>query len=73
MTSQKITIHISGMSCGHCSRYVTNTINELEGIVHTEVSHETGIAQVEYDAEKIDSKHIIEAIGETHYTVVSVD
>lgn len=73
MNLQNITLAISGMSCGHCSRYVTNTLTELEGIISAEVSHETGAAKVEYDAEKISSEAIVTAINETHYSVVGLN
>lgn len=71
MTSQTITLTINGMTCGHCSRYVSQVINELDGILQTDISLEKGTAIVVYDAEKVSDKQIVAAVSDTHYAVTA--
>lgn len=40
MTSQKITLNIEGMSCGHCSGTVQRTLEEIKGIKNVSVDLE---------------------------------
>ncbi len=72
MNNSTITININGMTCGHCSRYVRQVIDELEGIIQTDVSLENGTATVIYDTQTISSDAIVAALRDTHYTVVGI-
>lgn len=58
MASQKVTLNVEGMSCGHCSGMVQKTLEEIDGISNV---------FVDLDAKKADftadtSKHIDKAI-----------
>lgn len=72
MNQQTIVIRIDGMTCGHCSNYVSQIIGELEGIVQTDISLEQGTATVRYDADQVSSSDIAAAVGDTHYTVLDM-
>ena len=37
MASQKVTLNVDGMSCGHCSGMVQRTLDEIEGISNVSV------------------------------------
>lgn len=37
MASQKITLTVEGMSCGHCSGMVQRTLEEIDGISNVSV------------------------------------
>lgn len=66
----KNVIKVDGMSCGHCVKRVTNTINELDGISSVDVSLSEKTVTVEYDDTKASLKDIEEAINEAGYDVV---
>ncbi|MBC8439683.1 MAG: heavy-metal-associated domain-containing protein [Deltaproteobacteria bacterium] len=38
MASQRITLNVEGMSCGHCSGMVKKTLEEMEGVSNISVS-----------------------------------
>ena len=59
------------MSCEHCSQYVVNTLEELNGVQSCEVNLNEGIAKVEFDANLTDKDTIAQAIVDTHYDFVS--
>jgi copper chaperone CopZ len=40
MASQKITLTVDGMSCGHCSGMVKRTLEEIDGITRVSVDLE---------------------------------
>lgn len=60
-----IELKISGMTCGHCVKAVTEALAEVPGVEHVvEVSLERGVARVEGDA---DSGKLIAAVEEEGY------
>ena len=62
--SFKTTLKIEGMMCPHCEARVKNVLEELDGVVSAEVSHQSGTAIVE-STTKIDAvlKTTVEAQG----------
>lgn len=60
------------MTCKHCTNYVSNTINGLNGILKTETDIPSSTATVEFDAEIVSKESIISAINETHYKAVEL-
>ncbi len=67
MNTQKVVIKVETMTCKHCTNYVNNTINELNGIIQTELDIPTSTATVVYDADVVNKESIVNAINETHY------
>ena len=59
-------LSITGMSCDHCVRAITNAVEDLEGVKQATVSLETKSAVVE--GEDLDPAKIIAAIEEEGYT-----
>ncbi len=57
-----VTFAVKGMSCGSCADRITASLTELDGVNAVAVSHETGKAEVAYDAAKLDEKKLTEAI-----------
>lgn len=61
----KAAIKVSGMSCQHCVKRVTDTLTEMKGIEKVEVSLDENLARVEMSqkvsTEKI--KVVLEDIG----------
>jgi copper chaperone len=58
-------IKVTGMTCTHCKRSVTTTIEDIEGINGVEVDLQNATAKVTYDDSKITRKQIIDEINAT--------
>lgn len=65
----RIELGIEGMTCVGCEGTVTHQINQLEGILSSEISYENGNAIIEYDQSKTSEKEISQVIISTGYTV----
>jgi len=64
-----IEVSISGMTCSGCEQTVQTTVAKLDGIKSVKASFQTGNAVIEYNAAKVDSLKIKEAINGSGYTV----
>ena len=64
----KVTMEITGMSCGHCVAAVSRTLNALDGVGESQV--EIGSAAVEFDSERVTAPQIAQAIADEGYVVV---
>ena len=60
---------IKGMTCTGCEEHVNHEISQLEGIVNSIASYESGTAIVEFDKSKTNEREIEEAIKATGYEV----
>ena len=40
---EKITLEINGMTCSGCSSHIEKDMNKTNGIINSNVNHETGI------------------------------
>ena len=63
--SDKTTIVVEGMSCGHCTNAVKNLIEEVIGVERAEVNLDSMEANVSFDASTTNSEAIIENINST--------
>ncbi|MBY6037867.1 copper chaperone CopZ [Fictibacillus nanhaiensis] len=66
---EKKTLHVEGMTCGHCKSAVANALSDLEGVKNVVVHLEEGTVEVEVDASQITDSQMIEAIEEQGYDV----
>ncbi|QJR37319.1 heavy-metal-associated domain-containing protein [Gemmatimonas groenlandica] len=65
----KLTMQISGMTCGHCVAGVTRALKGVPGVT---VDHVViGTASVEYDANTTTPTDIAKAVEEEGYRVVT--
>ncbi|NLV16556.1 MAG: copper-translocating P-type ATPase [Syntrophomonadaceae bacterium] len=64
--SVKISVH--GMSCQHCVRQVTTTLEQLAGVEDVQVSLENSQASFHYNPEQIDMTAIHAAIEDAGYS-----
>jgi copper chaperone len=67
---RSLTLHISGMSCGHCLNAVNRAIAGLEGVKIGSVR--IGRAEVEYDDAIVQPEAIIRAITDAGYPATPV-
>lgn len=57
-------LKISGMTCGHCQRAVTNALEAVDGVNNATVDLESGVAKVEGPA---DVQALVAAVEEEGY------
>ena len=63
--SKTIEFNVTGMTCDHCVRSVTNAIQEIDGVSDVQVSLDEKLARV--TGETIDVNKVIEAVKEEGY------
>jgi copper chaperone CopZ len=63
--AQTLEFTVTGMTCDHCVRSVTNAAKDTAGVTDAEVSLEEGRAVVH--GENVDPEAVIEAIREEGY------
>lgn len=63
------TLHIKGMSCGHCVKAVEMALKEIPGVHHVQVDLATGTATVE-TASALDRETVRRKIEKAGYELV---
>jgi copper chaperone CopZ len=56
---------VTGMSCGHCVKHVTEALRRLDGVTVGPVA--VGTAEVDYDPSKTSAEAVADAIGAAGY------
>lgn len=69
MIPQQKTLKVSGMSCGNCAASVKKSLENLEGVVRADVSHENGEAVVTYDNATVPEGALAEAVKSAGFEV----
>ncbi len=69
VAGEKLSIPVSGMTCGACSKKVTTALTSLEGCIVGGVCHKSGHATVIIDPSKTSEAKVIEAIKATGFKV----
>ncbi len=64
---QKTKLKISGMSCQHCVKTVTDALTALEGVQRAKVNLRKGEAIVHFDADRTTTTNLTEAITEAGF------
>jgi copper chaperone len=62
---RKLTLHISGMTCGHCLKAVSQVLHSAPGVQVESV--QMGRALVTYDEREVDPSALVNAIAEAGY------
>jgi copper chaperone len=65
----KVSMQISGMSCGHCVGAVRKALEAVPGVAVEQVA--IGSAVVEYDAATVDAQRIRQAVEDEGYAVTA--
>ena len=65
----KATIEVSGMTCMHCHKRVTDAVSSIEGVKSVEVSLEENNATVDFDPDTTTIDEIKRAITTAGYEV----
>jgi copper chaperone len=66
---EKVTLNVSGMSCGHCVKAVEGSVGGLQGVKKVSVDLSKGKVDVEFDAKLVSLSTIIETIDDQGYDV----
>jgi copper chaperone len=65
----KVTLKVSGMSCGHCVKAIEGSVGELEGVDKVAVDLSAGEVTVEYNESVVTLDKIKETIDDQGYDV----
>jgi copper chaperone CopZ len=69
-----VALEIGGMTCGSCADKLHASLLKLDGVKAATISHETGKADVAYDAEKVTVEAIIAVVTtDGHFTAKKTD
>jgi len=49
MKTKKLELKVSGMHCSSCEMLVKDVLSDDSGVKRVEISHKTGVLEVEYD------------------------
>ncbi|MCA6362636.1 MAG: heavy-metal-associated domain-containing protein [Bacteroidetes bacterium] len=60
-----LTLHITGMTCGHCENFVKGIIAEMPGTANVAVDHKSGLAELDIDETVLQADTVKAAINET--------
>ncbi|MBE4906911.1 copper chaperone CopZ [Bacillus luteolus] len=66
---EKVTLKVSGMSCGHCVKAVEGSVGELNGVSTVTVNLNEGTVDVEFNASEVSLDAIKETIDDQGYDV----
>lgn len=69
MSKTKISLRVSGMSCGGCSASIGRALSRLDGVKKAEADHVKGSTDVEFDEKTVSKERIIETIEKLGYKV----
>lgn len=64
---ETITLNIGGMTCGGCVKSVTKVLENLNGVEKADVSLENANAVITFDAGKIQTAALIEAVEDAGF------
>jgi copper chaperone len=67
---EKVTLNVSGMSCGHCEKAVKGALSELDGVKNVVVYLSEGKVEVEFESTNVTVEKLKETIEEQGYEVV---
>ena len=66
---ENVTLHVKGMSCGHCVKAVEGSVGELQGVDQVKVNLEDGLVTVSFDKAIVTLEKIKETIDDQGYEI----
>jgi copper chaperone len=66
------TLRVSGMTCQHCVRAVTQALESQDGVASADVDLQAGSARVEYDEGLVTPVELANAVAEEGYEAEEV-
>lgn len=68
-TIEKVTLNVTGMSCGHCVNSVEGSVGSLSGVQNVKVHLSEGKVDVEFNPQEVSLEKIKETIDDQGYDV----
>lgn len=65
---KKVTLNVSGMTCGHCEKAVKGALLAVEGVENVDVELKTGKVEVQAE-DKVSEQALKNAVEEQGYDV----
>jgi copper chaperone CopZ len=72
MSTVNALFHVPRMSCGSCRSHIENALTPIDGVADTSVDLKSKAVTVTYDAGKVDTAQLAEAIEFAGYPVKTV-
>ncbi len=69
--SQKMRIHVTGMTCTTCAATIEKTLADTEGVAQASVNFASEKASIEYDPEKVGLSRIKDVVAESGYNIAT--
>lgn len=66
---ERTTLHVEGMSCGHCVNAIETSVGELNGVKKVNVNLGSGTVDIEFNAQEVNLDTIKETIDDQGYDV----
>lgn len=66
-TIEQLELRIQGITCDACSQHITHEIDQLDGIIHADISYANQKAVIAFDARKLTFEEIQQAINAIGY------
>jgi copper chaperone len=66
---EKMTLNVTGMSCGHCVNSIEGSVGELSGVTAVKVNLDTGTVNVEFNPNEVTLDKIKDTIDDQGYDV----
>lgn len=66
---EKVTLQVSGMSCGHCVNAIEGSVGKLSGVHNVNVNLAKGTVEVEFEPGVVTLEAIKEEIDDQGYEV----
>ncbi|QKG85525.1 copper chaperone CopZ [Kroppenstedtia pulmonis] len=66
---EQVTLHVQGMSCGHCVNSIEGNVGKLNGVESVKVHLDEGKVDVTFDSNVMSLKEIKDVIEDQGYDV----
>lgn len=67
--TEKTTLNVTGMSCGHCVKTIEDNVGKLDGVKSVQVNLEDGTVDVDFESNQVDVKKISDTIEDQGFDV----
>jgi copper chaperone CopZ len=62
-----VKLRVTGMTCGHCQAKVEKALKSVSGVYSAVVDLPDGVAQVDFDDDRLTAAQLIAAVQQTGY------
>lgn len=66
---KQTTYKVPGMSCEHCKRAISLSLEDLDGIKNVDIDLSAKTVKIEFDETKVEEENLKEAIEDAGYDI----